>query len=272
MAILTVDSQGFLIPAAARERIRSPWNQVTDRLTTMYASRFGEALHSVYVRGSVATGEAQEGLSDVDTFCVVNGACVELDPAWIADVSADLQTRFPFQCGVEMESISLLDILGPQPDTARRFVLKSQSACIWGMDLSPLLPKVRLDRGAVLHAWDLENDLQIFEATIGSETEAEVIRRFGRWIAKRMLRSAFELVMERERIYTRDLAACCLRFERHFAQEGPAMRQVLALALEPAGDVASYRPMIDSGRWLCDTVRTHFYPGHLSSDCQEETV
>jgi hypothetical protein len=68
---------------------------------------------------------------------------------------------------------------------------------------------------------------------------------------KRIIRSGGELIMERERVYVRDLYPCYQLFSKHYPDQEEAMKKVLWLCLNPTSDLAevkrSIQPLSD---WL----------------------
>src|SRR5690606_41345984 len=84
------DAEGFLPTRPDRRPIAGPWASAVALVVDAYRDRLGPALHSVYVRGSVARGLAVEGVSDLDTFAVlVPCAPPELDPSAFASWSSE---------------------------------------------------------------------------------------------------------------------------------------------------------------------------------------
>jgi hypothetical protein len=78
-------------------------------------------------------------------------------------------------------------------------------------------------------------------------------------IMKRFLRAGFELVMERERAYTRDLYFCHEAFARHCPERRGDMWRALELAVEPGDEPDELLPFVrDLGGWLLERVEDEF--------------
>jgi hypothetical protein len=60
------DEEGFLISPASIEKIQEEWKPVIDDVVKAYQEAYGDKLRAVYVRGSVAKGEAIENVSDLN--------------------------------------------------------------------------------------------------------------------------------------------------------------------------------------------------------------
>lgn len=66
-AYLVADEDGYL-PSPAGTAIAAPWSAAVESLVAAYLAEWGQDLHSIYVRGSVARGLALVGVSDLDSF------------------------------------------------------------------------------------------------------------------------------------------------------------------------------------------------------------
>jgi hypothetical protein len=81
-------------------------------------------------------------------------------------------------------------------------------------------------------------------------SDAELMRRRCRWLAKKIVRAGFELVAQQEQAYTRDLFPCWEAFARHHPAHATAMQQVLAMAVEPSSEPDQIRAAMALGTWL----------------------
>ena len=63
---------------------------------------------------------------------------------------------------------------------------------------------------------------------------------------KRILRAGYELVMEKEKGYTRDLYPCYAGFTKYFPEQGSEMRQVLQLALNPTENISTIKNILST--------------------------
>jgi len=70
-SFLQTDTDGFIVNTTSPEKIQSAWLPAVEMVSDAYRKHFGENLHSVYIRGSVAKGEAIDNISDIDSFAIV---------------------------------------------------------------------------------------------------------------------------------------------------------------------------------------------------------
>jgi hypothetical protein len=79
---------------------------------------------------------------------------------------------------------------------------------------------------------------------------------------KRLIRTGFELVMEQEQTYTRDLYPCYAAFSRHFPAQEPQMQHALERAIAPSdskGALAQFLKLF--GAWMIAAVNKTFSLG-----------
>lgn len=232
-SVLETDGDGYLVNPCAPEQIRPPWDGLVDEARETATTQLGPRLHSLYLRGSVPRGEAIEGLSDLDLVAVVDGGAGETDTTWLEAFEQDALSRHPFCTGIELLVVGRDEVLRDEGRSAIGFVLATGTLCIEGEDLTPSLPRFRPgDPEAAVHALQLGADIERFleEGPLESPEER---RASCAWICKRIVRAGFELVMEAEGTYTRDLWPCYEAFRRHHPEWSGEMRRVLEIAVDP---------------------------------------
>lgn len=249
---LEADEQGVLLGGSADAVIREPWAAAVEALVRRYVAAWGNDLHSVYVRGSVAKGCAVEGTSDVDTLAVLRpdasgeegGESVD---AWASAVEAEIQGAFPFVAGVEVDVVPF----GVALDRGRieAFVLKTQAVCVHGEDLADRLEPYVLGPEIAFQTRYFRQHLESFARGYAHEPVA------GRpgflvWMLRRFLRLGMELVMVEEGRYTRDLYLCYESFAKHYPAQAERMRRALELAVNPVADRENEAFVRSFGAWL----------------------
>lgn len=234
---LDIDEAGFIVKKASPDAFQQAWKPVIADAVEAYKEHFGKHLVAAYVRGSAAKGEAIDGLSDLDTIAIVDLPPEHIDTSWKTAFNAAMAERYPFVEGVEI--LAITPAQAKDPNRGHRIMLKTQSACVFGLDISDSLPPIRIGKDAAQHApslvAELEDAIVFFGQHWGTDDAAD--RRRCSWAMKRILRTGFELVMERERKYTRDLYPCFEGFSRHYPEMRPLMRETLERAINPTADL-----------------------------------
>ncbi len=230
---LSVDAGGFIINKASVDLIQEKWKPVVNEAVEAYRSHFDDNLIGIFVRGSVARGEAIDHLSDLDTIAVVHSVEETIVTPWAEDFNKWTIVRYPFVQKVEI--LAVTPEWAGDPKRALRIMLKTQSVCVFGEDISSGISPIKLGRDACQHFQSLQSEItdtiNFFKYHWGSG----VVQNQNRcsWIMKRILRTGFELVMEREQKYTRDLYPCFESFAHYYPEKRDPMYTTLELAINP---------------------------------------
>lgn len=235
-SVLGVDEQGFIIREANIDKIVEPWRSLVDEIVTTYLNHWSDQVHSIYIRGSVAVGQAIPLISDVDSFAVVSGNYKNCDRTWFKTFNQKIKQKYPFCKGVELSPISgdRLQDFDDYGYGGLRMLIVTQAACVYGQDISPKLPKFKANIDAVSHAFDLQED--IYKVSFDLLFKTTYVHKLCRWIMKRIIRSGFEIVMERQQCYTRDLYPCYEFFSQNYPHHQQQMYQALNWAINPIDD------------------------------------
>lgn len=246
---LEVDERGYLKKAANVAKIREPWLTPVEAVSRAYLDKYGNnALHSIYIRGSVAKGRAIEGVSDIDSLAVLReGRFAEPEDTWEREVEEDLEARFPYVGGLEMICVPME--WATTWDNIYAFTIKVEAACIYGEDLASQIQGYKPGADAGFQMRHFRSHLHTFKREYPKRSEQERIRTVG-WIMRRFLRLGMELVMEEEKRYTRDLYPCYESFAKHYPGKESEMDRALQLAINPIADQQAEDFTREFGDWL----------------------
>lgn len=229
---LDVDDSGYIVPRAAAHRVQEQWKPVIDATVALYRRSFGDNLHSVWLRGSVAKGEAQLDWSDLDTF-----AYVQREVPWpesMTEGEQQLKVRFPFCRGFELSASPQSTLYRDRVDAR---MIKTQSICLHGEDISAQIEPFTL-REMIHYSRYLRFHLEVklprfLERDAGDPTE---VKATCGWVTRLTLRSLYELVMLDEGRWTNDLWPCYEIFSRHYPARSEDAMELLVLTLNPVSD------------------------------------
>ncbi len=102
-----IDADGYVINPTSFEKVQEEWRPVIHDVVEMYKTLYGEHLKNVYIRGSVAKGEAVKDVSDIDTFAYVDMSAEHLTESEIEKkMRISLEKKYDFVAGIEMGGIS----------------------------------------------------------------------------------------------------------------------------------------------------------------------
>ncbi len=255
-SFLETDNDGFIVNTTSSEKIQAAWIPAVEMVKEAYQKHIGEYLHSVYIRGSVAKGQAMDNISDIDTFAAVTVPYDDIDMSWSKDFVEEVKKRFPFVTGVELGIVPLDEI---QESKGDRIMIKTQSICVYGSSLADTLPPLRPGVDTAQHFEGIGREIDRTKQWLQGDHADEEIERKCTWIMKRIIRSGFELVMERSQKYTRDLYPCYEEFSKYYPEKKEEMYRVLQLAVSPTFDKEIILNTLDSlGGWLVKEIAIVF--------------
>lgn len=238
-----VDVDGFLINPASLEKIQPEWRPVINDVIELYKKQYGDRLKNVYIRGSVAKGEAILGVSDLDSFAYVDLSVEELkNNQTTREGRKQLEEKYPFIPEIE-QSVSLIS------EIDKDMIFLNQSVCVYGE--SVVVKKLKIGK-------DLLNTSEFFAARtawlenfLENETDLEEIKKSCSWYMKTVLRTGLGLVLERSQKYTRDLYLCYESFSHYYPEKETEMREVLYLALNPIDEKEKIQKIMNGlGAWM----------------------
>ncbi|MCW6038552.1 hypothetical protein K4A83_20065 [Spirulina subsalsa FACHB-351] len=236
--------EGYLINDCQRSLIQDPWLPLVEEWMEGCVVGLGDRLHSLYLRGSIPRGLAVQGLSDLDGIVLTHQPLDDLTTQILFTLAQKLSRRYLFCPKVEILPLTLDDLRG---DWA--VLLATQGLNLWGQDVIPHLPPVKVSPALVHYLPTLEQDLQRVTTELRHSPTCTLSRC--RWICPRLVRAGFELVMESEGQFTRDLGLSAVRFGVYYPQQARGMNLALKLALEPTGDRGGLLVFLQQfGGWL----------------------
>ncbi|MCC7469616.1 MAG: nucleotidyltransferase domain-containing protein [Bacteroidetes bacterium] len=247
-----IDQDGYIKNPTSIEKIQGEWKELVDDIVEIYRKAYGEHLKQVYIRGSVAKGEAVKGVSDIDTF-----AYVDLPEDYLKEHNTNREMRkeitekYAFVDDIEMEACPLSEIKDD-------YILLNQSVCVYGEPLE--IPKMKPGKEMAIHSPNFRNRLVWFEKFLAKENEPEEeIKKGCVWLMKGLLRVGFEITMERSGRYTRDLYKCYETFSEYYPEKESEMREVLYYALNPTTDKSKIKSIVDGiGEFLLSEIPKYF--------------
>lgn len=260
--LFATDAAGFIINDCHADKILPPWKALVEELKQACLKVWSNRLQGLYLRGSVPRGLAIRLVSDLDSFAILSGEITDKDITLSWKIGHRLNQRYLFCKKVEIQLLDLSNI--QQPDSIWQTVIQTASLKIAG-DIKFNFPKFKPGNSPIDYAvtWeaDLAKTLDILQKLSPDRLNFSAqVKKQCAWIARRAIRTGFELVMEQDQSYTVDLYYCYERFSAYFPQQQSAMKKTVELALEPSqnrpGLIVFFR---EFGGWLVSQVRQEFY-------------
>lgn len=247
-----LDAQGFIVTGVDSARVPTIFQRVLDDLIDQVDENV-----SVYVCGSVATGRAMVGHSDIDI--VTFG----MDPAHAEQLARQLsKDHAKLAREVAIGAWNIRDLAQGDAGYGNRVFLKHYCAWLAGPDPATELPRFR---GDVLAARGFNGDFPAMAAgweqalvDLGPESP-EPVSRVARRIGRKSLFAVSGLVSVHDQVWTTDRATSADRW----GQLHPDLTEDLSVLLD-WGDETTSPTTVEVARVLRTSVRT--LVGQFESD------
>jgi predicted nucleotidyltransferase len=226
MAVLVRDpgegvaADGTITTGAARSRVPERFEPVLSTAAAAITAAGRDA--AAYLYGSVATGQARPGQSDVDLLSV------GLRPELAAKLSRELSGQFSgLGRGVEIVAATPADLAG-ESDEAYGFRVFLRHYCVHlaGRDYGHGLPRFPADaRAARGFNGDIAEHAARWRAALAAGDEPG---RLGRRVGRKTLLAVAGLVSVHDATWTTDRALAARRWAEIEPELGPALQALLA--------------------------------------------
>lgn len=242
----STDRDGFIHNICAIDKIETPWTEAVSDIVAAYRAN-DRHLRSVYIRGSVALGTAIPHLSDIDSFGVTQSSAAP-DVSWIGREEAAICAAHTAVAAVEFHLISHEELL---KNRRASLFAKTQSVCVFGHDDAQYISPFRLGIEAFSHALTFSRERKLVLQWIADSTNANDVTGLSRSIMKRFLRAAFEISMEEEGYYSRELYLCCSVACKKWPEHSDDFSKALSISIYGSSDKDEVTALLSGvGNWL----------------------
>lgn len=248
---LTVGQDGFFTNPFEISNIQDRYLPIIDEVIKNYRDIFQPNLLSIYLRGSVASGSAIEYVSDLDMIAIGNKNFDKSYKKLLEQKNARLFQEFPFITKFDCSYITLFDLLNRGYRDRYQFIIKHLSICIYGEDISTQLKKFAPTKEIIFNLPRLERRIENTKTELDEELSSDQIKQICVIIMKLLVRCGFELCVERESFFTRELSTIFSIFSKYYPSKKDEMNEALALVLNPTDNKAIIHRILDQlGMWL----------------------
>ncbi|MCX4763861.1 nucleotidyltransferase domain-containing protein [Streptomyces sp. NBC_01275] len=256
-----LDPQGYIAREGSLARVPHDFRPVAAAARDRILELFGARLHSAYLYGSIPRGTARVGRSDLDLLVALYEEPTETDRADGRVLDEALDREFPQIDGGGTLMVSRARVLSDLETYDLGWFVACLCTPLLGEDLAEHLPRYRPDS---LLARETNGDLALAlprwrERIVSADDSDEARRPLVRFMSRRLVRTAFTLVMPRWNGWTSDLHEMAEAFGGYYPQRAQQLRTAAVLGYEPTGDADVLRTYVDDlGPWLADEyARVH---------------
>lgn len=240
-----------LIPTVTAFPLQQAFIPLLEALTAELPRQFPTLIHSIYLYGSVARGEALPGVSDLDITLLLikpadSGALQRLE-AWRQ--AFQLEQRIVSKVDFDIGSVD--EALAPEHHDSWGFWLKHHCRCLWGEDVSAAFSLFRPDRRIALAVnADVRRVLARYREQLLLAEPSSDERRLKREAARKLIRATNILRAEESEFWPTTLTDYAEQLLARYPEQQAEMTYLLVHALGEANDAAFADRMMDFLAWI----------------------
>lgn len=257
--VLKPNKEGYFVSSINQKKpLQKEWQRPINVCVQEIQNRLPNLISSIYLRGSVARGIAIPRVSDIDLVVITkNSLPTSYSKDWVRPFIKELRNRYPLVDDVEFETMSLSSLLSEDKYRGIRVLLTLQAKLLAGDDVLKQLPLLKADNSSFVHIPTFSRFQKKLKNTVA--TKDIFLPVYIPWIAKRYIRTGFELCIERERVFTRDLYFCYKIFSKYYPNKKKEMLDVLEQSVNPTWTKSKLLNCVNSlGDWLEQEVKKHY--------------
>lgn len=259
MKRLGVDESGFILTEVFPEKIGPTFRPIVEHVLNLIIQEVDALLDGVYLYGSVATGRAVEGTSDLDIILVFLAPPELAVKKKIEHLGLCLSNQYEKQLrGVGLEMTDVTDVCSEKERFGGMCFLKHLCICIYGNDLTKDIPAFRPSADiAKAFNGDLGQSLPGWKKKIEEAASDGELEKVARSFAKKIVRAGFSLVMPRAGAWTSDLNTAAEMFIEYYPDQSRGINTALIWAKSGFRDRRAIVDFIDTfAIWLADEIST----------------
>jgi len=247
-----------------KEPFQPQYQPVVDDLVKFLRAGIGDALHSIYLYGSVARKTAIPGQSNIDVVIVTKRSFEENKTTLLNTIRWRFQKSFPFVDGVSVKTALVKDVATLDSIFTWGFMLKHCCVCVYGDDLAECFGDFEPSWEIAKH-WnmDIKDWVPLLrERMVKANSQTEQLNA-QKTMAKKLLRASYSLVMYRDKQWFDDPIECGNHFLRYYPDKQIEIERLGLLMKQRVIPKRSVVGLLDSfGQWLIEQYdKTEFRIG-----------
>ena len=188
-----VDKNGFIITKVSTKNISPFYKPVVAYVLDTIVSKYAQYLESIYLYGSVATGKAIKGKSDLDILLVFKmNPSVKLAKN-VKTLEKKLSKKYiNILRGVGLAITSIQEVKSPKEKYGLICYIKHLCVCIYGNDITRYIPKFK-PTNAVAKGFngDIAEKLELSRRKFLKHLTPSEIKKLSQETSKRIIRTGF---------------------------------------------------------------------------------
>lgn len=245
-----LDPNGFIVSDVSKDKIDDVYMTYIRESVESLKSLFHQQLHSVYVYGSVARGEAIVRKSDLDLIAMFDTKLSSVKLSELKKLAEELSQNYRSLVREVGIAVAYYDYTVDPSNYYENAFLKELCVCVYGEDLGERFGPYKLTSEIAIR---FNGD--IYEALNRTLKRLEIaskedFKTFTQGFARKLIRTYYSMVMVRSQIWTTRLHEQSDVFIHHFPEKESIICTLLNWIDEPPTDrEAVYELFKSEGEW-----------------------
>jgi uncharacterized protein len=254
-----LDENGFIISEVSYENILPEYKGLIGASIAALKSALPNLIHSIYVYGSVARGDAVREKSDMDLLVISSQKLTETERSTLNKMLADLSAIY----GSLVREVGVADCTYDEMlDTKNKYgwgaYLKILCVCVDGEDLTKRFGNFRLSSEiAIGFNGDIDTALQSALRKIKDAETDEEAGKIAATFARKLIRTCYSMVMTRAQVWTTKLSEQADVFIKYFPEKRAFVRTLQDWVVQPPHNRNDVVAILEGeGSWVVGKFET----------------
>ncbi|WP_096438726.1 nucleotidyltransferase domain-containing protein [Alteribacter populi] len=247
-----LDPNGFIVSDVSKDKIDNVYVPCIRQSVDSLRNLFPNKLHSVYVYGSVARGEAIALKSDLDLIALFDDKLSSVNMAELKNLAGELSQKYRSMFRDVGIAVAYYEYTVDPSNYYENAFLKELCVCVYGDDLGERFGPYKLTSEIAMRfngdiCESLTRTLKKFKTA--SNEEIKIITP---GFARKLIRTFYSMVMVRSKIWSTRLYEQSEVFIHHFPDKKSIILTLLKWIEEPPTDRETvYELFKREGEWAC---------------------
>ncbi|WP_428475005.1 nucleotidyltransferase domain-containing protein [Photobacterium profundum] len=251
-----LDEHGYVLNRCSPQNIQREFQPLIVETINLLVSTFSNQIHSIYLYGSIARGEAVLYKSDLDISVIFHSPLVYAQQLQLEQLASIICRDFPIISKVDFDLGHVDEVMDSVEEYHWQFWLKHCCCCVWGNDLSVFFRK---HRPSIQVSRAINSDLDCMLKATQAQLNTDNVAVKGKFIAKKLIRTSYSLVAEIDNSWHQSLERCARTVLTYEEVQSDGINQALAILDNDNSSVAEVTALIDGyGRWLVNRFANEF--------------
>ncbi|AIY40459.1 putative nucleotidyltransferase [Collimonas arenae] len=225
-----VDELGFIL-TVRNETVQPEFQALVDDVIATLSSQIGNSIHSIYLYGSIAHGDAVIRSADLDVTIVLFQAASVDEDRLIKSMRRILQDVHPEVVKIDFDIGVLANVTAPHMADSWGYWLKHHCRCIWGTDLASSFALFKPSKAIALAVnGDFDEVLNGYAGQIENASDQIEVQHLKRAAARKLIRATNILRSDSEQSWPQNLNS----YVDLFLKSYPAMADSISYFLAEA--------------------------------------